>query len=154
MFQDFHLTVHYVTMMLNISFRMIFYHAMGALNEYCNHISGRQVNYNNHCKQSQLLVHHIHKRIHLNIAFSIKYWTERVCSFSSYFVCTEFCETKTLLIYSLETLTVFYSKVKQSAVDVQYLEKLYQLHNDFSFLPERIKLEKVEKLVINLHDKN
>ena len=41
MFQDFHLTFHYVTMMLNIRFRMIFYHTMGALNEYYNHISGR-----------------------------------------------------------------------------------------------------------------
>ena len=38
-------------------------------------------------------------------------------------------------------------------VDVQCLEKLYELHNDLSFLPERIKIEKVEKLVANLHDK-
>ena len=32
--------------------------------------------------------------------------------------------------------------------DVQYLEKLHELHNDLLFLPER-----VEKLVTNLHDK-
>ena len=38
-------------------------------------------------------------------------------------------------------------------VDVQYLEKLYELYNDLLFLPERIKIEKVEKLVTNLHDK-
>ena len=38
-------------------------------------------------------------------------------------------------------------------VDVRYLEKLHELHNDLSFLPERIKFEKVEKLVANLHDK-
>ena len=38
-------------------------------------------------------------------------------------------------------------------VDVQYLEKLHQLHNDLPFLPERMKTEKVEKLVANLHDK-
>ena len=38
-------------------------------------------------------------------------------------------------------------------VDVQYLEKLHELHNDLSFLPERMKMEKVEKLVANLHDK-
>ena len=37
--------------------------------------------------------------------------------------------------------------------DVQYLEKLHELHNDLPFLPERIKIEKVEKLVANLHDK-
>ena len=28
-------------------------------------------------------------------------------------------------------------------VDVQYLEKLHELHNDLPFLPERIKIEKV-----------
>ena len=38
-------------------------------------------------------------------------------------------------------------------VDVQYLEKFYNLHNDFSFLPERMKIEKAEKLAGNLHNK-
>ena len=38
-------------------------------------------------------------------------------------------------------------------VDVQYPEKLHELHNDLPFLPERMKIEKVEKLVTNLHDK-
>ena len=37
--------------------------------------------------------------------------------------------------------------------DVQYLEKLHEIHNDLPFLPERMKIEKVEKLVANLHDK-
>ena len=38
-------------------------------------------------------------------------------------------------------------------VVVQYLEKLHELHNDLPFLPERMKIRKVEKLVANLHDK-
>ena len=38
-------------------------------------------------------------------------------------------------------------------VVVQYLEILHELHNDLPFLPERMKIEKVEKLVVNLHDK-
>ena len=38
-------------------------------------------------------------------------------------------------------------------VDVQYLEKLHELRNDLPFLPERMKIEKIEKLVANLHDK-
>ena len=38
-------------------------------------------------------------------------------------------------------------------VDVQYPEKLHELDNDLPFLPERMKIEKVEKLVTNLHDK-
>ena len=38
-------------------------------------------------------------------------------------------------------------------VGVQYLEKLHELHNDLPFLPKRIKIEKVEKFVANLHDK-
>ena len=38
-------------------------------------------------------------------------------------------------------------------VDVQYLENLQEIHNYLQFLPERMKIEKVEKLVANLHDK-
>ena len=38
-------------------------------------------------------------------------------------------------------------------VDVQYPENLHNLHNDLPFLPERMKIEKFEKLVANLHDK-
>ena len=40
-----------------------------------------------------------------------------------------------------------------SEVDAQYLEKLHELPNDLTFLPETIKIEKVEKLVANLHNK-
>ena len=36
---------------------------------------------------------------------------------------------------------------------IQYLEKIHQLDNDLPFLTERIKIEKFEKLVANLHDK-
>ena len=38
-------------------------------------------------------------------------------------------------------------------VDVQYPEKLHDIHNDLLFLPERITIEKVEKLAAKLHDK-
>ena len=38
-------------------------------------------------------------------------------------------------------------------VDVQYIEKLHELLNYFTFLPERLKIEKIEKLVVNLLDK-
>ena len=38
-------------------------------------------------------------------------------------------------------------------VDIQYPEKLHELHNDLPFIPERMKIERVEKLVANLHDK-
>ena len=38
-------------------------------------------------------------------------------------------------------------------VDGQYLEKLHERHNDSPFVPEKMKIEKVEKLVANLHDK-
>ena len=37
-------------------------------------------------------------------------------------------------------------------VDVQYPEELHELHDDLPFLPERIKIKKVEKFVTNLHD--
>ena len=38
-------------------------------------------------------------------------------------------------------------------VDVQYFEKLHKLHNDLLFLSEGVKIKKVEKLAVNLHDK-
>ena len=38
-------------------------------------------------------------------------------------------------------------------VDVQYLKKIHELHNDLPFLPERMKIGRVEKLVANLRDK-
>ena len=34
------------------------------------------------------------------------------------------------------------------------LEKLHKLDNDLQFLPERMKIRKLGKLVANLHDKN
>ena len=38
-------------------------------------------------------------------------------------------------------------------VGAQYPQKLHELHNDLLFLPERMKIEKVEKLATDLHDK-
>ena len=38
-------------------------------------------------------------------------------------------------------------------VDIQYLENLHNFHNDLLFLPEIMKVEKVEKVIANLHDK-
>ena len=38
-------------------------------------------------------------------------------------------------------------------VDVQHNKKLHELHSDLPFLPERMKIEKLEKVEPNLHDK-
>ena len=38
-------------------------------------------------------------------------------------------------------------------IDVQYSEELHEFHNDLPFSPERIEIQKVEKLVTNVHDK-
>ena len=37
-------------------------------------------------------------------------------------------------------------------VDVQFPEKLHELHDNLPILPERMKLKKAGKLVTNLHD--
>ena len=37
--------------------------------------------------------------------------------------------------------------------DVPYLKKLQDIHDNLTFLAERMKIEKVEKLVVKLHDK-
>ena len=39
-------------------------------------------------------------------------------------------------------------------VDVQYPQKLHDLHNDLLYLSEKMEIEKLEKLVTNLYDKN
>ena len=39
------------------------------------------------------------------------------------------------------------------SVDVQYPEKIHELHNDLLFLPKRMKLEKFEKLFTNFYYK-
>ena len=44
-------------------------------------------------------------------------------------------------------------KLLNNAFFFQYPEKLHELHSDLPFLPERIKIEKDEKLIANLHDK-
>ena len=38
-------------------------------------------------------------------------------------------------------------------VGVKYLEKLHELHDNLPFLSEKMKIEKAEKLVANIHDK-
>ena len=38
-------------------------------------------------------------------------------------------------------------------VDVRYPEKLHDLHNDLSFLPESINIQEFGKLAANLNDK-
>ena len=39
-------------------------------------------------------------------------------------------------------------------VGVKYPKHLYGLHNDLPFLPDRMKINKCDKLVCNLFDKN
>ena len=39
-------------------------------------------------------------------------------------------------------------------VDVEYPKNLHDLHSDSPFLPERMKINKCNKLVCNLYDKN
>ena len=38
-------------------------------------------------------------------------------------------------------------------VDVEYPKNLFNLHSDLPFLPERKKIEKCNKLVCSIHDK-
>ena len=38
-------------------------------------------------------------------------------------------------------------------VDIEYSKNLFNLHSDFLFWPERNKIEKSNKLVCNMHDK-
>ena len=66
-------------------------------------------------------------------------WVEDTSQFNEYFIKS----------YNEESDEGYFIEV-----DVQYPEKLHERHNNLPFLPERIKIEKVEKLVSNLHNKN
>ena len=65
-------------------------------------------------------------------------WTEDISQFNEDFIKN----------YNEEIDEVYFLEV-----DVQYPEKLHELHNDLPFLSGRMKIEKVEKLVSSLHDK-
>ena len=66
-------------------------------------------------------------------------WVEDSLQFKEVFINS--CDEKGEVAYILK-------------VDVQYPIKLYELYSDLSFLPERKKLGKVEKLLTSLEDKS
>ena len=39
-------------------------------------------------------------------------------------------------------------------IDIQYPDQLHYFHGGLTFLPERMEIEKIKKLVFNFHDKN
>ena len=39
-------------------------------------------------------------------------------------------------------------------VDIDYPKNLHDLHSDLPFLPQRMKINKCDKLICNLYDKN
>ena len=58
--------------------------------------------------------------------------------------------------HSEESRVIHYLKhylIHLLELDVKYIQKLYERHNDLPFLPKRMKTEKAEKLVANFHDK-
>ena len=57
----------------------------------------------------------------------------------------------------LSDFVIYNEKSKEGyslEVDIQYLKNLHNIRNDLPFLPERMNIEKVEKVIPNLHDKN
>ena len=52
----------------------------------------------------------------------------------------------------LNLVKAYIKSYNEESDEGSFLEKLHELHNDLPFLPERMKIEKVEKLVANLHD--
>ena len=65
-------------------------------------------------------------------------WTENASEFSKDFIKN----------YNQDSNEAYFLEVA-----VQFPKKLHDLHNNLSFLPETMNIEKVEKLVTNLYDK-
>ena len=59
-----------------------------------------------------------------------------------------------MTLYGLRIfLNLLKIKVYFFEVNIQYLENVHDFHNGLSFLPERMKIKKEEKLASNLHNK-
>ena len=56
-------------------------------------------------------------------------------------------------LYNNQVVQVFEKTPCVLEVDLEYPEKLHDLHNDYPLCPERVKCGKVEKLIPNLQDK-
>ena len=55
-----------------------------------------------------------------------------------------------MFTFSVLTGITFFGEISSIwKFDIQYLENLHDLHNVLPFLPERMKVEKVKKLVGN-----
>ena len=55
-----------------------------------------------------------------------------------------------MFTFSVLTGITFFGEISSIwKFDIQYLENLHDLHNVLPFLPERMKVEKVKKLVEN-----
>ena len=65
-------------------------------------------------------------------------WVEETCQFNEYFIKS----------YNEDSDIGYFTEV-----DAQYPEKVHNFHNDLPFLLERMKIEKIEKHVANLQDK-
>ena len=69
--------------------------------------------------------------------------------------CVEIKSGRTFLSFSERAFDIILKSTfsKEMGLQFQYLEKLYELREHFPFLSERMKIEKTERLVVNLHDK-
>ena len=71
-----------------------------------------------------------------------------------------FCKSLEEVIFNRLKIILNLRKILQETdkgyfleADVQYTEKLHDLHDDLRFLPKRMKIKKLERLATNLHDK-
>ena len=63
---------------------------------------------------------------------------------------------KKIEVFTVKKIAMLVKKKKKGYnldVDVDYPTKLHEKHNSLPFMPEKIKTDKIEKLVPNLFDK-
>ena len=69
-----------------------------------------------------------------NLPLNIFEWIEDISQFNGYFIMN-------------------YNEERDKGYFLEADDNLHKLHNGLTFLPERMKIEKFEKLVTSLHDK-
>ena len=102
------------------------------------------------------ICHAIHRYVKANNKYMKDHDKNKVSSYSQYWDVNNLYRwvmSQELPINGFEWVTEESDKGYFLEVDVQYPEKLPELHNHLPFLQNRIKIQKFEKLAANLHDK-
>ena len=102
------------------------------------------------------IFHTIHQYAKANNKYTKDYDENKESSYRKYWDVNYFAWIEDTSQFNEDLIKSYNEKSDEGSfleVDVQYPEKINENHNDLPFLPERMKMEKFDEFVTNLHDK-